>query len=119
VLRALFTALDAWSMKGIAPPPSAVPHLADKTLVPPLPREGEGFPKIPGVTYTGLKSTRYLLDYGADFYGTGIMTINPPAVKAPIFDNKANGPIYPSFVPKTDVDGNDIAGVRLADVTVP
>ena len=28
-------------------------------------------------------------------------------------------PIYPSFAPKTDSDGNDIAGVRLADVTVP
>ena len=26
---------------------------------------------------------------------------------------------YPSFIPKTDGDGNDIAGVRLADVTVP
>jgi hypothetical protein len=34
-------------------------------------------------------------------------------------DNPANGPIYPSFVPKTDSDGNDIAGVRLPDVTVP
>lgn len=31
----------------------------------------------------------------------------------------ANGPVYPSFVPKTDRDGNDIAGVRLPDVTVP
>ena len=30
-----------------------------------------------------------------------------------------NGPVYPSFVPKTDKDGNDIAGVRLPDVTVP
>src|SRR5256885_13140978 len=30
-----------------------------------------------------------------------------------------NGPIYPSFVPKTDSDGNDIAGVRLPDVAVP
>src|SRR6185503_11878386 len=34
-------------------------------------------------------------------------------------DNPANGPIYPSFIPKTDSDGDDIAGVRLADVTVP
>jgi hypothetical protein len=30
-----------------------------------------------------------------------------------------NGPVYPSFAPKTDSDGNDIAGVRLPDVTVP
>jgi hypothetical protein len=78
-----------------------------------------GFPKIPGVTFTGLKSTRYLLNYGPNFYRTGIMTINPPVITPPMFDNPANGRIYPSFVPKTDADGNDIAGVRLPDVTVP
>ena len=117
VLRALFVAMDEWSMKGIAPPPSAIPRLADGTLVPPL--SGVGFPKIPGVTYTGLMSTRYLLNYGADFYSTGIMAINPPAVTSPIFNNPKNGPIYRTYVPKTDADGNDVAGVRLADVTVP
>ncbi|HZQ61080.1 MAG TPA: alpha/beta hydrolase domain-containing protein, partial [Casimicrobiaceae bacterium] len=37
----------------------------------------------------------------------------------PYEDNPANGPIYPSFVPKVDKDGNDIAGVRLPDVAVP
>jgi Alpha/beta hydrolase domain len=119
VLRALWVALDEWSTKGVAPPPSAVPHLADGTLVSPLPQSGVGFPKIPGVAYTGLMSTRYLFNYGADFYSAGIMTINPPAVKPPIFNNKENGPIYPSYVPKTDADGNDVAGVRLPDVTVP
>ena len=31
----------------------------------------------------------------------------------------ANGPIYPTFVPKTDSDGNDIAGIRLPELTVP
>jgi hypothetical protein len=35
-----------------------VPRLADGTLVPPLPQARAGFPNIPGVTYTGLKSTR-------------------------------------------------------------
>jgi hypothetical protein len=37
-----------------------VPHLADGTLVPALPQSAMGFPNIPGVTYAGLKSTRYL-----------------------------------------------------------
>jgi hypothetical protein len=78
-----------------------------------------GFPSIPGVTYTGLKTTRYLFDYGPGFYETGIATINPPVITPPYQDNPLNGPIYPSFVPKTDSDGNDIAGVRLPDVTVP
>ena len=119
VLRALWVALDEWSTKGIAPPPSAVPRLGDGTLVPPVPQSGVGFPKIPGVTYTGLMSTRYLFNYGPDFYSTGVMAINPPAIKPPVFNNKENGPIYPSYVPKTDADGNDVAGVRLPDVTVP
>jgi hypothetical protein len=78
-----------------------------------------GFPDIPGVTYTGLKTTRYRFNFGPDFYETGIATINPPVFSPPYEDNPANGPIYPSFIPKTDSDGNDIAGVRLADLTVP
>ena len=119
VQRALFIALDEWSTKGTPPPPSQVPKLSDGTLVSPLPHSGVGFPRVPGVTYNGLKTTRYLFDYGSGFYETGIPTINPPVVTAPYQDNPANGKIYPSFVPKTDSDGNDIAGVRLPDVTVP
>jgi hypothetical protein len=139
VQRALFIALDEWATEGRKPPHSRVPRLRDGTLVPPLPQSGMGFPNIPSpfadsggpfVTYTGLKTTRYHFDYGHGFYETGIATINPPAITPipgvvlPAFpttyqDNPANGPIYPSFIPKTDSDGNDIAGVRLADVTVP
>ena len=119
IQRALFLALDAWT-NGTPPPASRVPRLSDGTLVPPLPQSGMGFPSIPGVTYTGLKTTRYLLDYGPGFYETGIATINPPVIHPPTYeDNPLNGQIYPSFVPKTDSDGNDIAGVRLPDVTVP
>lgn len=119
VQRALFIALDEWSTTGTLPPASQVPKLSDGTLVRPLPQGDLGFPNIPGVTYNGVKTTRYLFNYGPDFYKTGIATINPPVVTAPHQDNPANGVIYPSFVPKTDRDGNDIAGVRLPDVTVP
>jgi hypothetical protein len=142
IQRALFIALDEWATKHKQPPDSRVPRLRDGTLVPPLPQSGMGFPTIPNpfpndnparptVTYVGLKTTRYLFDYGPNFYQTGIMKINPPLIHVPnppthlpttptaYQDNPANGPIYPSFVPKTDADGNDIAGVRLPDVTVP
>jgi hypothetical protein len=119
VQRALFVALDEWSTKGISPPSSRVPKLRDGTLVPPLPREVTGFPNIPGVTYTGLKTTRYRYNYGPGFYSTGVPTINPPVHFAPYQDNAANGPIYPSFVPKTDSDGNEIAGIRLTELEVP
>jgi len=119
VQRALWTALDEWSTQGISPPDSEVPKLRDGTLVPPLPQSRVGFPVIPGVTYTGLKTTRYRFNYGPDFYHTFIPTINPPVITPPYEDNPANGPIYPSYVPKTDSDGNDIAGIRLPELTVP
>ena len=119
VQRALFLALDDWT-NGTPPPASRVPKLADGTLVaPPATRADGTYVGIPGVTYTGLKTTRYLFNYGPGFYETGIATINPPVITPPYEDNPLNGPIYPSFVPKTDSDGNDIAGVRLPDVTVP
>jgi hypothetical protein len=118
VQRALFIALDDW-LDGRQPPRSRVPRLFDHTLVPPLPQAAMGFPNIPGVTYTGLKTTRYLFDYGPTYYTNGIATVNPPLVSAPFQDNPANGPIYPSYIPRTDADGNDVAGVRLVDVAVP
>jgi hypothetical protein len=122
VQRALFIALDEWASHGRKPPKSRVPHLRDGTLAPPLPQSGMGFPNIAGVTYTGLKTTRYHFDYGLHFYETGIATINPPVFPftTPSYqDDPRNGPIYRSSIPKTDSDGNDIAGVRLPDVRVP
>src|SRR5207237_1311579 len=122
VQRALFLALDDWT-NGELPPPSRVPTLSEGTMVPPLPQSGVGFPNIPGVTYTGLKTTRYLFNYGPGYYdggpSGGVATINPPVITPPYEDNPANGPIYPSFVPITDSDGNDIAGIRLPEVQVP
>jgi hypothetical protein len=119
VERALWVDMDLWSTRRIAPPRSEVPKLRNKTLVPPLPQWRLGFPNIPGVTYTGLKTTRYRYNYGPNFYETFIPTINPPVITPPYQDNPANGPIYPSYVPKTDKDGNEIAGIRLPELQVP
>ena len=119
VQRALWEDLDQWSTKGVAPPRSRVPLLRDGTLVRP-PRAGDKlYVGIPGVTYTGLKTTRYRFNYGPNFYKTDIPTINPPVITPPYEDNPANGPIYPSYVPKVDSDGNDIAGIRLPELMVP
>jgi len=118
VQRALWVAIDQW-LDGREPPRSSVPRLDNGTFADPLNQAQVGFPHIPGVTYTGLETTRYRLNYGPTYYSNGIPTYNPPIVFSPFENNPKNGPIYPSWVPKTDADGNDIAGVRLADVTVP
>ena len=118
VQRALWEALDQWSTKGKKPPESKVPTFHDHPTTLVTPAEAN-FPSIPGVTYTGLKTTRYRLNYGPNFYATGVPTINPPVITPPYEDNPANGPIYPTFVPLNDDDGNEIAGIRLPELTVP
>jgi hypothetical protein len=109
VLRALLTDLDAWVSSGKEPPANRIPRRGDGTLVPSLPQAGMGFPNIPGVTYNGIMHTGDHFDYGHQF-DDGIISIIPPIVL---------GTPYPVFVPKTDIDGNDIAGVRTPDVSVP
>ena len=81
---------------------------ANGTLVEALPREHLGFPAIPGIHYDGLMSTGDHLDYGPHT-GEGIMTVLPPGVTEP----------YPALVPRTDADGNDMAGIRVPDIAAP
>jgi hypothetical protein len=83
--------------------------VADGTPVPPLPQSGVGFPEIPGVTYNGGLHTGDLFDFGPEF-NEGIFSILPPKLLATP---------YPALVPKTDADGNDVAGVHLPEVAAP
>jgi hypothetical protein len=76
-----------------------------------VPQAALGFPNIPGVTYTGLITVRHLFDFGPRFDNLGIMDVNPPAY--------IGRPIYRNFVSKVDVDGNEVAGVRLPPVAAP
>jgi hypothetical protein len=119
-LRALLVALDEWVTQNVTPPDSRVPRVADGTAVFSVPQPGSvtgivpqsdlGFPDIPGLTYTGLTTTRYLFDFGSQF-DEGRVNHYPPA-----FEGQ---PTYPSFVSKTDQDGNEIAGIRLPPVAAP
>jgi hypothetical protein len=108
-LRALLAALTEWVVSGKEPPPSRVPRLHEGTLVPPLPQSAVGFPKIPGVTYTGVVSIRELCNYGPEFE-RGIISVLPPV---------PTGRAYSTLVPKVNDDGIDIAGVQLPDMAVP
>jgi hypothetical protein len=86
-MRALLVAADNWVRKGIAPPPSQVPKIADGTLVP---EERVAFPAIPHVQSPGI------VDHG-----------------------RTNGTPIPLLVPQVGPDGNELAGIRLPEVSVP
>jgi hypothetical protein len=94
LLRALLVAMDRWVVDGVAPPPSAHPQLADKTLVP---RDEVDFPAIPGVR----SPLTIPAGYRADLEG--------PPTQHPL----------PLLVPQVDADGNELSGIRLPNVAVP
>jgi hypothetical protein len=97
-VRALLVALDGWISNGTLPPASRYPSRSDGTLVPPTIEE-VGFPRIPGFVYTGRLARPTLINSGT-----------MPPVK---------GAAYPIFVPKTDTDGRDVAGLRLPTLEAP
>jgi hypothetical protein len=103
-MTALRIAMIDWMSKGIEPPPSRYPTLAQGQLAPAT-KAAIGFPDIPGVpSPEGLVNPVYDFDFGPEFkYNdlSGAFTKNPPAIKQ----------ILPTLVPKTDADGSDVGGV--------
>ncbi|HKA44295.1 MAG TPA: alpha/beta hydrolase domain-containing protein [Burkholderiales bacterium] len=100
-VRALLVAMQAWIEQGTPPPASRFPRLSDGMLVPPLPAAAFGFPRIPGLNYTGRHNELYVRDFSAQ----------PP--------QDIHSKQYVVLVPKVDADGNDVAGVRSMTVQVP
>lgn len=98
--RALLVAMHAWVTAGTLPPASQYAKLADGTLVRALPQSAQGFPKIPGVRYTGQPNDLFVNDYMAQ-------------------PSSHTGAQYTVLVPKVDQDGNDLAGVRGTIIQVP
>jgi len=121
-LRAVWVALDQWVNQGVKPPPSQVPTLRHRTLVPPDPATF-GFPNIPATNYVtatapvnfnGLHNPLTLADYGPEFNAreeSGNITNNPPLL--------VGGSDYAVHVPEVDADGNDVDGVRSTTIQVP
>jgi len=96
--RALLVALDGWISNGTLPPASRYPSRSDGTLVSPA-IDDVGFPRLPGFAYTSRLARP-----------TVIKSEEMPPTK---------GATYPVFVPKTDADGRDIAGLRLPTLEAP
>ena len=95
---ALRMAIHQWVTKGIEPPPSLYPKLADGTLVPVA---NVQFPKVPGMAMpNNLKA--------------GVRPLNPLFA-----DGAGPGAELPLLVPQVDADGNDLAGIHVPDMAVP
>jgi hypothetical protein len=108
VIRAFLINLDRWVSQGVGPPASAFPRLADGSAVP-RERVLDRVAGIPGVTPLdrALLPTLSRIDLGADASrGVGAF---PAATGAP----------YPSYVSDVDADGNEVAGIRTPEVSVP
>jgi hypothetical protein len=101
---ALMRSFIAWVTRDVAMPPSTYPRISDGTLVPAT-RSAMGFPAIPGrPSPDGVIHPLLDYDLGAGFnYGdaSGVLT-QIPRVKRSL----------PQLVPKVDLDGNEIAGVK-------
>ena len=97
-VRALLVAMNEWIAKGTLPPDSRYPSRADATLAPPW-ANAVGFPNIPGFAYPS-------------------RIAQPTALKSEDMP-PSKGAAYPVFVPKTDADGRDIAGIHLPTLEAP
>jgi hypothetical protein len=104
LLRAALVNLDRWVKDGTAPPASRYARIADGTLVDSL-----EFAPIPGMSVAKEPSPRPRIDYGPEF-DKGILADGMPVTL------KEH---YRVLVPNLDADGNEQAGVRLPDITVP
>jgi hypothetical protein len=109
--RAALTNLDAWAARGVEPPPSAFPRLADGTAVTPEHVLGT-FARFPNATLPNperLPAVPAMRRYD----------LGPEAERGIGRFPAAAGERYPTFVSAVDADGTEVAGVRLPDLTVP
>jgi len=97
-----------WVMRGVPPPPSRYPKLADGGLVDPT-KAAMGFPDIPGMPAgapTNFVNPMLDYDWGSGFNevdGSGVASKVPPAIER----------VIRMKVPRVDADGNELGGVPV------
>jgi hypothetical protein len=104
-----------WVMRGVEPPPSRWPRLADGTLVA-ANKTAMGFPALPGLRPT-LPEPDFIMpvidyDWGAQFNpvdGSGVAGNAPPPIRQ----------VLPMYAPKVDADGNELGGVPVVLLDAP
>jgi hypothetical protein len=106
--RAMIVNLDRWVSDGTEPPPSRYPRIDSGELIT-AEAHARRFPEIPDARHPGRNLTPPRVEYGSDFWTSGVFTETPPEV----------GPGYQTLVPAFDPDGNGVGGIRLPELTVP
>ena len=104
-----------WVMKGIEPPPSRWPKLADGTLVP-ANKQAMGFPTLPQLRPT-VPEPDFIMpvmdyDWGAEFNamdGSGVAGHAPPPIRQ----------VLNMYAPKVDKDGNELGTVPVVLLDAP
>jgi hypothetical protein len=104
-LRALLSAMEDWVVRGVAPPASRVPQLADGTAVE---RSKIRFPAAPDFALPQVSGT---------IRTTPVDWVDPPG--SPGHENDKPDGAYVTLVSAVDADGNEVAGIRLPPVAVP
>jgi len=103
--RSLLVKLADWVEDKYAPPESAYPRIDKGTLVSP---ENVSWPVVKDLILPSTIHVAYLADYGPR-WDEGIVDYQPPLLNKP----------FPSLVSAVDKFGNDIAGIRNIEITVP
>lgn len=104
-----------WVMRGVEPPASRWPRLADGTLVP-AHKEALGFPTLPQLRPT-VPERDFIMpvidyDWGPQFDpvdGSGVAGNAPPPIRQ----------VLPMYAPKVDADGNERGGVPVVLLEAP
>ncbi|MCH8849161.1 MAG: hypothetical protein IIC32_09350 [Chloroflexi bacterium] len=108
LLRAALVNLDRWVSSDEEPPPSAHPRLDDGTAVSPA-RALASLGVVPGLATPDPERLWVLRE----------TDMGPEAAKGVARYPVEEGRAYPSHVSAVDADGNEIAGIRLPDLTAP
>ncbi len=108
LLRAALLNLDRWVTGGVEPPPSQHPRLDDGTAVTQLSYLGAA-PSIPSRSRPDADRLWRVRE----------LDVGPDADRGIASYPVREGREYPHLVPAADEDGNDLAGIRLPDLTVP
>jgi Alpha/beta hydrolase domain len=104
-----------WVMKGVPPPPSRFPQLAQGTLAR-ADKAAIGFPTLPGLRAT-VPEPEFIMpvldyDWGPKFNaqdGSGIPSNAPPHIRQ----------VLTMFAPKVNADGNELGGVPVVLLSAP